>query len=175
MMALMSPKVWVALVIAFLLAMVGAQQVRVSNAKAAQSRTAAEFSAYQATQAESARLAERSRRDTEQRWAATVEGVSNEGQQKIDVARADAERAGAAEQRVQQRVAAFLSAIRRAAEDSGVATTGATASARSDPLDLLSYLFARADSTAGELAEALDRSRISGQTCEKAYDSLIAK
>ena len=87
---LLDPRVWVGLVIAFLLSMVGVQQVRVSNAKAKAESVKTEFANYRAAAAETSRLAERSRRDTEQRWARAVEEVSNAGQQKIDRAVADA-------------------------------------------------------------------------------------
>ncbi|RYE43981.1 MAG: DUF2514 family protein [Hyphomicrobiales bacterium] len=168
-MALFDLKVWMGIAIAALVALVGLQQVRVSNAKAQTSKVAGEFADYRATQAESSRLAERSRRDTEQRWAETVEGVSNEGQKRIDVARSDAERAGAAEQRMQQRVAAFLSAIRGAAADSGIATTGATAT---DPSVLLADLFGRARERARLLGRFADDAHARGQTCERYADGL---
>ena len=150
--------------IGVLLAAVMFQQVRVSNARAGADRARAEMTSYRATQAETARLAERSRRETEQRWARAAEGVTNDGQKKLDVARADADRAGAAERRLQQRVAAFLAAIRGAAADSGIAASGPAAA---DPAVLLADLFGRARERARLLGEFADDAHARGRTCER--------
>ncbi|MDN8612812.1 DUF2514 family protein [Variovorax ginsengisoli] len=159
---------WLA-IIGALLAVVMFDQVSVSNARAGADRARTELASYRATQAEAGRLAERSRRETEQRWTRAVEGVANDGQKQIDVARADADRAGVAERRLQQRVSAFLAAIRGAAADSGIAATGPAAA---DPAVLLADLFGRARERARLLGEFADDAHARGRTCERYADEL---
>ena len=156
-------------VIGSLLAAVLFEQVRVSNARAGADRAHTDLASYRATQAEVGRLVDRSRRDTEQRWTRAVEGVATDGQQKIDVARAEAERAGAAERWLQQRVTTFLAAIRGAAADSGIAPSGPAAQ---DPAILLADLFGRARERARLLGEFADAAHARGQTCERFADGL---
>ncbi|WP_213956361.1 DUF2514 family protein [Variovorax sp. dw_954] len=158
-----------ALVLAGFVALAGARELQIHSARQAVAEARADLADYKATAAEAARLAERSRRETEQRWAAAVQGVSNAGQQKIDVARADAERAGAAERRLQQRVSAFLAAIRGAAAHSGIAPAG---TATRDPTLLLADLFGRARDRARLLGQFADDAHARGQTCEAYADAI---
>lgn len=90
-MALMSPKVWGAMVIAFLLAMVGFQQVRVSNAKAATARAEAQFSDYRSKTEAQARQAEADNRQVEQSWQtyANQKGAQKDAEIKAQRDRAD--------------------------------------------------------------------------------------
>jgi hypothetical protein len=160
---------WKFLLIAVLVALLGFFQLRIDREQKETANVRSEFADYRASQAEAGRLAERSRRETEQHWAQATEGVANDGQKKVDMARADAERAGAAERRLQERVAAFLSAINRAASDSGIAPTGTAAA---DPSVLLADLFGRARERARLLGKFADDSHARGQTCERYADGL---
>lgn len=92
MMALMSPKVWVALAMAFLLAMVGFQQVRVNNAKAATARVEVAFADYRAASEAKAREAELENRQVEQSWQtfANQNGAQKDAEIKAQRDRADA-------------------------------------------------------------------------------------
>lgn len=108
-------------------------------------------------------------RDEEQRRAAEQRGIANAAAKERDQALADARAAGAVAQQLRVR-SAQLAAVARAAGHSAAAGGGATAG---DPLDVLTDVLGRADARAGELAEYANRARIAGQTCERAYDSLM--
>jgi hypothetical protein len=104
-------------------------------------------------------------RAEEQRRIQTLSEIANDATKQADRARADARAAGAAAERLRQRVATLLR------DASNPAPTGA-GSAEPGPAVVLAELFTWADRRAGELAEALDAARIAGQTCERAYGSL---
>ena len=105
-------------------------------------------------------------RHEEQRRTAEQSKIAKEAKDEAEQARADARAAGDVSERLRARVAELLA--KRAA--------AATGSAPADTTDeLLAELFRRADRTAGILAQDLDASRIAGEACERAYDSLTIK
>lgn len=84
-------------------------------------------------------------------------------------ARADAAGAAVAAGRLRDQLATFAAAARGAAGNPGAVGNG---TATGTPVDLLADLFSRADSEAGILAEALDRSYAAGVQCVRAYEAL---
>ncbi|BCN40455.1 hypothetical protein ALDI51_37740 [Alicycliphilus denitrificans] len=107
-------------------------------------------------------------RAAETQWQTRFDKEAQNGQDRIDAARRDADDARAAADGLRATLARYRAAA-RAAQDSGAAATGPTAS---DAIDLLSDLFSRADEVAGELAQALDLPHAAGITCERAADAL---
>lgn len=107
-------------------------------------------------------------REEEQRRVAAHQEIAHVAE--LSRTRADADRraADAAGQRLQQRVAATAARC-DAASNPAVASPGPAASA---PGDLLAEVQRRIDDAAGELADAADRARIAGLSCERAYDAL---
>ena len=109
-------------------------------------------------------------RDRETQWAQAQEKNAHETKSQITAARADADDARRAGDRLQQRVAALVAAARGAAAHPGaepaVAPTG-------DPIGVLADVFSRADARAGLLAEYADAVRVAGAGCERDYDALM--
>lgn len=86
-------------------------------------------------------------------------------------ARGDAVAAAAAADRMSAQLRRFLAAAKlRPAEPAAAGGSPPAGTA----LDLLAELFSRADSEAGILAEALDRSHAAGQLCVRSYEALKA-
>lgn len=107
--------------------------------------------------------------ETERRLSAQREVIHDTTAQ-LDRARADADAARAAGQRLRDAQRAYIAAALGAASlDPAVAGAGPTASAA---IDVLAELRGRADDTAGELAAALDAAHAAGRACERAYDAL---
>lgn len=150
------------------LATAGIERTRGASARTDAATARQELAEYRATAAESGRLAERAQRTQEQTWRTRVDGVIQDGQQKIAAARADADRAGGAARQLQQQLAAYRAAVRAASAASAAAQGRAPAS---DPLDLLSDLFGRADSRAGDLARIADERGTAGTICERHADA----
>jgi len=109
-------------------------------------------------------------RDRETQWAQAQEKNAYETQSQITAARADADDARRAGDRLQQRVAALVAAARGAAAHPGAEPAVAPAS---DPIGVLADVFSRADKRAGLLAEYADAARLAGIGCERDYDALI--
>lgn len=107
-------------------------------------------------------------RDEYQRRTAAQSEIAKDANQQRTAALADAFAARAAAGSLQQRVDQLVAAARHPATSAGSPAAG-------DALDLLADVLGRADQRAGELAEALDASRIAGLACEKSYDSLTAR
>lgn len=108
-------------------------------------------------------------RERETQWAQAQEKNAHETKSQITAARADADDARRAGDRLQQRVAALVAAARGAAANPGAQPAVAPAG---DPLDLLADVQRRLDGAAGELAEYGDAARVAGAGCERDYDAL---
>ncbi|QIX17238.1 DUF2514 family protein [Burkholderia multivorans] len=106
-------------------------------------------------------------RAEEQRRTAAQQEVADNAAQERDQARADAAAAASAADGLRQQVAVLVERARHPATSAGSPAAG-------DALDLLADVLGRVDERAGELAEALDASRIAGQQCERDYDALTA-
>ena len=107
--------------------------------------------------------------ETERRLAAQRENI-DETTAQLNRARADADAARTAGQRLRAQLAKYV-ASHTGTGNPGPAGVGEAAGSG---VTLLADLFQEADATAGELAKALDRSRAAGLACERAYESLKA-
>jgi hypothetical protein len=132
-------------------------------------RAQLDLAEYRQTQAETARLVERSRRATEQRWAEKTEGAAADGQKKLDLVRADAGRTRNLANRVQRQLADLRAAVRRAAEDSGLAAAGPSAGAAAG---VCAELLSRAAARAAVVERFADEAHAAGGTCERVADGL---
>nr|AER23933.1 hypothetical protein var055 [Variovorax sp. HH01] len=155
---------WRLIGLAFLLALLGLQTVRLADQRAETAAARKDLADYRATAAESGRLAERAARNTEQTWRSRVDGVIQDGREQVATARADAATAAAGQRRLRDQLAVYRAAVRAATAAPAAATGGAPAA---DPLDLLADLFGRADARAGELARIADERGAAGATCER--------
>lgn len=146
----------------------GAQQLRVTGAQRSEAEAKQELSDYRLEVSERDRRAEAAARQEERRWQVAVEEVEQDGQRKLDEARGDTADAVAARDGLQHEVDRL--------RDGRAATCGAIAAqqrqAGDRAFDVLAELFSSADRRAGELAAALDRSRIAGRQCEAAYGAV---
>jgi hypothetical protein len=169
---LKTPLLWaLGLGLAAALATAGIERTRGASARTDAARARQELAEYRATAAESGRLAERAQRTLEQIWRTRVDGVIQDGQQQIAAARADADRADDAARQLQQQLTTYRAAVRAASAAPIAAEGGASAAV---PLDLLSDLFGRADSRAGDLARIADERGTAGTICEQHADAVTA-
>jgi hypothetical protein len=161
--------IWFA-VIGGLLVLLAGQTARVSIAKGATAKVRAEFAEAKTKAVEERLLADRAQRHEEQRRADAARKVLDDARKETATALADAAAADAARDGVRRTLDLYIASVR--------ARLNSTAGGRgqslqgADPLDMLSGLFTRSDSAAGELARYADALRIAGRTCERQYDSL---
>jgi len=111
-------------------------------------------------------------RDRETRWAKAQEENASETTNQIQAARADADDARRAGERLQQRVAAHVAAARATAAHSSAEPSVAPAG---DPIGVLADVLSRADARAGVLAKYADAARVAGASCERDYDALTGQ
>ena len=108
-------------------------------------------------------------RSEELRRQAAINEVSQNAQTEIDRARADAAAAHAAADSLRDQAQRLAAAAGKTCSNPRPAAAGKAAGS---PGLVLADVLGRADDAAGELAAALDRSRIAGLACERAYDAL---
>ncbi len=154
---------------AVLLAALGAQTVRLANAKTDLAREVAGREEERRHAADAARDAEAAARTEETRRAAAQLEIQNAHDRELARLRSDAAIADAAAGRLRDRVASLVAAARAAAANPAPAGGG---QAGPDAVDLLADLQRRADERAGELARIADERGAGWQTCVSRYDSL---
>lgn len=115
---------------------------------------------------------EAAERAKEQARQLAINKVIQDGQQVIDRATADADAARASADSLRG-AADTLAARLAASQAGGHSGTAAASQAATRAAMVLSELLDRSVDTNRELAKALDRSRIAGQTCEALYDALL--
>jgi multidrug efflux pump subunit AcrA (membrane-fusion protein) len=145
----------------------GLQQIRVANAQAALADARARHADTLRQTAEAARLF----RATEAEWRNRIDKETQDGQTRIDTARADALTARAAADSLRAQLDAYRRAAPRAAEDPGAAGAGPSEPG-ADPLDLLAGLLARHSGELVEVGAFADELHARGLTCERASDAL---
>ncbi|MBJ2155254.1 DUF2514 family protein [Variovorax sp. IB41] len=166
---LKAPLLWgLGLALVAALATAGIERTRAAGARTDAAKARQELAEYRGTMAESARLAERAQRIQEQTWRDRVDGVIQDGQKQIAAARADADDAARAAGGLRNQLATFRAAVRAASAAPTAPGGGAPAA---DPLDLLSDLFGRADTRAGDLARIADERGAAGTVCERHADA----
>lgn len=153
----------------------GAQQLRViglrgyvTAAQAAQAKAEARLSDYRLEVSERDRRAVAAAREEERRRQVAVDEVEEDGQRKLAAARGDAADAAGARDRLQLEVNRLRAG--RSATCNTIAAQQRQAGDRA--FTVLADLFERADQRAGELAAALDRSRVAGRQCEAVYGAV---
>lgn len=159
-------KTWMAIAIAALTALVGLQQIRVSNAKAATASVRAELASDRATYAQAAQKAEQAARAEETRRTAATQKVIQDAKLETSAAQTAANDAVRAADGLRKRVAALVAAGRHAASNPG-APGRSTGDQGGDALDLLAGVLARTDDAAGGIAAYADQLRVAGQACER--------
>lgn len=157
--------------IALLLALTAAslQTYRLSEERRAHAETSHTHAETISRLERRAREAEAEARETERRWTAAMEDVANEHQTQIAQARADADAAASAGERLRQRVAELAAGCRRAAGGTAVAGAGQAAQ---PGVDLLADVQRRLDEAADRIARHADEARAAGLACERAYGAL---
>lgn len=152
---------WWAAVIAGLVLIVGAQQVRVSNAKS-------EMAALRTIYAQAALKAEQEARAKETTREQEKQEIIDAANQQAEDAIAAVSAADAAATSLRQQLAKYSAAIRANTS----AGKGSPNKSGADAFDLLSRVLAGMDDSASEVSLYADRLRIAGAACEKQYDSL---
>lgn len=151
------------------LAVAGFQTYRLSEERLAHAETRRTHAETIGRLERRAREAEAEARETERRWTAAMEDVANEHQTQIAQARADADAAASAGERLRQRVAELAAGCRRAAGGTAVAGAGQAAQ---PGVDLLADVQRRLDEAADSIAGFADRAHAAGIGCERAYKAV---
>ena len=158
-----------AIALAGALVLVGVQSWRLTNEQRDHALTQATFSVVMTKAAEAARAAEAAARIEEQRRVAALEGVIHETESKLAQARADADRAADAGQRLRQRLAELAGSCRGTTGDPTAAGAGTTTGSTGD---LLADVQRRLDEAADQLARFADASHTAGLACQRSYEAL---
>lgn len=170
--ALVPAGAWLAVAAAVAGAVVWWHLARVADARdAGRAEVQARWDAQRAAHAEVAASAAHAARAEERRREAALRKEMDDALQAVARARADADRAAGAAERL--RHAARAAAARCGAATGDTATAAASAAATGAG-DLLAELLRAADERAGALAAEADRRGIAGTACERAYDALTA-
>lgn len=147
------------------LVLVGVERTQVLKARADTAGVQRDYAAYRATQTEAGRLAERAARAQESTWRTAFEKEARDGQERIDLARRDADRAGAALDGLRRQLSAVLAAERGA---SGGAQPAAAGPAAGTALDLLADMLSGGGEALVEVARFADAAHAAGLTCQRA-------
>lgn len=161
---------WSYLVLALVLA-VGVQQVRVVSAQSDASKAQADLAEYRAEVAERDRRAALFVIQENQRRQAATEKADAEAREQLAVARSDAERAGSALERLQQR----LAAAEQRSRDAGNSITAQLGKAAEDTARVRADLLGRLGAAAQLYAGVADQRGIAGVACERAYDGVAGR
>lgn len=146
----------------------GGQQIRVLSAQFVASKARIDLADYRTEVSERDRRAALVVIQENQRRQAATEKADAEAQEKLAAARTDAERAGSALERLQQR----LAAAEQRSRDAGNAITAQLGQAAEDAARVRADVFGRIGEAAQLYAGVADERGIAGSACEKAYDSL---
>lgn len=146
----------------------GGQQIRVLSAQSVASKAQAGLANYRTEVSERDRRAALFVIQENQRRHAATEKADAEAQEQLAAARTDAERAGSALERLQQR----LAAAEQRSRDAGNAITAQLSQAAEDAARVRADVFGRIGEAAQLYAGVADERGIAGSACEKAYDSV---
>jgi cell division protein FtsL len=105
-------------------------------------------------------------REVERNTQSKMEKIQDAAEKQIALARTDAAVADAAADSLHKQAAAYARRL------SSCSTTAGSGQADGRGAAVLADLLERADKRAGELAAALDRSRVAGAACQAAYDGV---
>ncbi|MEX5447537.1 DUF2514 family protein [Stutzerimonas stutzeri] len=158
---------WAYWVLALVL-VAGGQQIRVMSEQFVSSKAQAELASYRTEVSERDRRAALFVIQENQRRQAATEKADADAQEQLAAARTDAERAGSALERLQQR----LAAAEQRSRDAGNAITAQLGQAAEDSARVRADLFGRIGTAAQLYAGIADERGIAGSACEKAYDAM---
>lgn len=147
---------------------VGVQQIRVLSAQSVASKAQAGLADYRTEVSERDRRAALYVIQENQRRQAATEKADAEAREQLAVARSDAERAGSALERLQQR----LAAAEKRSRDAGNAITARLSQAAEDAARVRADVLGRVGEAAQLYAGVADERGIAGSACEKAYDTV---
>lgn len=158
---------WAWLVLA-LAVVAGGQQIRVLSAQSVASKAQADLASYRTEVSERDRRAALFVIQENQRRQAATEKADAEAQEQLAAARTDAERAGSALERLQQR----LAAAEQRSRDAGNAITAQLGQAAEDAARVRADVLGRIGEAAQLYARVADERGIAGTACEKSYEAV---
>jgi hypothetical protein len=158
-----------AIALAGALVLLGVQSWRLAGEQRDHAQTRGDHAVLMAHAAKAAQDAEVAARLEEQRRVAALEGVIHETESKLAQARADADLAADAGQRLRQRIAQLAGSCRGTTGDPTAAGAGSATSATDD---LLADVQRRLDEAADQLARFADASHTAGLACQQSYGAL---
>jgi len=154
-----------------LVVVAGGQQIRVSSAQSVAAGAQRELADYRTEVAERDRRAAVFVIHENQRRQAAIEKADADAQKQLDQARSDAERAGNALERLQQR----LAAAEQRSRDAGNSITAQLGQAAEDTARMRADMLGRLGAAAQLYAGVADQRGIAGSACERAYDGLAGR
>ena len=169
MIALLSPKLWLALIFAGLLTALGVGRVQLSNSRAATAGVRVELANMRSDYAQAAQVAEQQAREVEAQREAKKQKVVDEANKQTLSANSAARAADAAAVSLRVRISDLVAAIRSATANTGDSSGGPTAD---NSAGMLADVLSRADARAGLLASLADERGIAGAACERIADGL---
>jgi len=146
----------------------GGQQIRVLSAQSDAAQAQADLSDYRTEVSERDRRAALFVIQENQRRQAATEKADAEAQEQLAAARTDAERAGSALERLQQR----LAAAEQRSRDAGNAITAQLSQAAEGAARVRADVLGRVGEAAELYAGVADERGVAGSACERAYDSV---
>lgn len=147
----------------------GVQTYRLAAERQAHSATRAAHAEQMAALERAAHEAEVAARSEEQRRARALQGVINDTEQKLAIARDDAVAAADAGQRLRTQLATVTASCSRGARHTASAKAGAPAVATHD---LLSDVQRRLGEATDGIARYADQAHAAGAACERSYRAL---
>lgn len=145
---------------------------RLQAERLAHAQTKTEFSQQVAAAQELRAEEEVKRRQAEQE----LRDAQEDHAQEVQTLHLDLDRARAAGRVASERLRdAATAAATRARAQCAAATPAEVRAATGDALDVLAYVFGRADERAGELASLAEQRGIAGRACERLYDEAHKK
>lgn len=146
----------------------GGQQIRVLSAQSVASKAQADLANYRTEASERDRRAALFVIQENQRRQAATEKADERAQEQLASARIDADRAGSALERLQQR----LAAAEQRSRDAGNAITAQLSASAEDAARVRADVFGRIGEAAQLYAAVADERGVAGATCEKSYDAV---
>ena len=163
---LLNPRVWIALMLAAVLAFTHFSAYRAGRAAVRE-----DFDAYKLSQAEQRTLADRAREQRNAARQAAIDEEARRAQSQIVALGRDLDTSRAAGQRLRNAILAALAALERSGSDTGSAGAG-QGKPRGDTARLLAELLERADARAERVGKYADELAIAAHTCERSHDAL---
>lgn len=149
----------------------GVQTYRLAAERQAHAVTRAAHAEQMAALERAAHEAEVAARSEEQRRARALQGIINDTEQKLAIARDDAAAAADAGQRLRAQLATITASCRRSARHTPSASAGAPAVATDD---LLADMQRRLGEATDRIARFADEAHAAGAACERSYRALTA-